>query len=326
MIARMHHYVPQFYLKGFAEDREKPMLAVFDGATRKRFEAPPSKVAVERDFHRIEVDGHPPDALEKAFAAFESDASNAMARIAAARSIVGGEDLIYVLNLVALMACKNPRLRATINRFQANVLKGVLAMCVRSEEAWKATLERARACGASADAEHVGYDEMRDFVHSSAYDIPVPTTESLQLELGAFEVVLRTLSDRKWALLKAPPGSAGFITSDHPVCLMWSDPAMRRGPQGPGLGLRKTEVLFPISNELALVGAFESTPLELDADERMIAAFNAAVIAHAERQVYARSGDFVYTWRPGDRVRSGAEFLNDRHFGRPRPNPRKVQP
>ena len=48
----------------------------------------------------------------------------------------------------------------------------------------------------------------------------------------------------------------GIITSDYPVCLMWSDPA-RRSFKGPGHGVPATLVVFPVSNELAVKGTFE---------------------------------------------------------------------
>lgn len=41
---------------------------------------------------------------------------------------------------------------------------------------------------------------------------------------------------RKWVVLKPPRESSGFVTSDHPVCLMFSDPARRGKFYGPGHG------------------------------------------------------------------------------------------
>ncbi len=51
MVARKHHYVPQCYLKGFVENREKPRLFTVDVRTRRSFLANPENVAAERDFH-----------------------------------------------------------------------------------------------------------------------------------------------------------------------------------------------------------------------------------------------------------------------------------
>ena len=73
MTARRHHFVPQCYLKGFVRHRNKPKLFVVDGRERRSFHTAPANVAAERDFHTIEIEGFPPDALENSFASFEAD-------------------------------------------------------------------------------------------------------------------------------------------------------------------------------------------------------------------------------------------------------------
>jgi hypothetical protein len=87
------------------------------------------------------------------------------------------------------------------------------------------------------------------------YRITVPTGRHLELEMKAFETVLPFFFHRKWVLFRAPVGATGFAASDHPVCLMWSDPEQRVKFFPPGHGFRRTQILFPISNELAVMGA-----------------------------------------------------------------------
>ena len=63
--ARNHHFVPQFYLKGFARPRSKDgRLTVFDLKTRKSFATRPRNVAARRDYNRIEIEGQDPNAIE----------------------------------------------------------------------------------------------------------------------------------------------------------------------------------------------------------------------------------------------------------------------
>jgi hypothetical protein len=112
-------------------------------------------------------------------------------------------------------------------------------------------------------------------------------------------------------LFRAPKGSTGFITSDHPMCLMWSDPARRGGFYGPGLGLAQTQLLFPVSSELALIGAFEAENDAIDADERLVAQINGSVILHAGRQVYARDSSFLYQWAGHDAPVCGDTLLEN---------------
>jgi hypothetical protein len=59
--ARRHHYVSQFYLKGFAADPSNPLLYVVDLINQKSYRTGTPRVAVENDFHTIGIDGQPPD-------------------------------------------------------------------------------------------------------------------------------------------------------------------------------------------------------------------------------------------------------------------------
>jgi hypothetical protein len=112
MVARKHHYVPQCYLKGFAVQRRKTnQLVVFDCKSGKTFEASTANVAAERDFNRVDIEGHRPDVLETTMAELESQIALALERIIAARSIRQEDDRAFLFNLIGLLALRNPRKR-----------------------------------------------------------------------------------------------------------------------------------------------------------------------------------------------------------------------
>jgi hypothetical protein len=309
--ARRHHYVPQCYLKGFVFDRDKPLLFVIDGKEQRTFRTAPANVAAERDFHRIEVDGYQPDALENAFAGFETEVSQALDRIKETRSIRNIEDRAYLLNLIALIGIKNPHHRESWRSAQEQLWKRVLDLATAIPERWASEIRRAKAAGEIPLDADEDYQQMREFVEADQYRIAVSTGHHLQMEMKAFEVVLPYLFHRKWVLFRAPTAATGFVTSDHPVCLMWSDPEQRGRFHPPGHGLQRTQLLFPISNELAVMGAFEADEEERHAPDWLIARFNATVTLYADRQIYARDSDFIYRMAHNQRVMRGDEFLAD---------------
>ena len=149
------------------------------------------------------------------------------------------------------------------------------------------------------------------------FKLKIPTQRHIQLEVGMFDKMLPILLERKWLLLRAPKGSGGFITSDHPVVLAWSDPKMRGGFYGPGFGLTGTDVYFPISTGLAVIGAFELEELEIDINENGVAGLNGAQVAYAERQVYARDHNFTYSLQPNEGPRKASKLMCDKRFRRP---------
>lgn len=314
--ARKHHYVPQCYLKGFVADRDNPKLFVVDGRELKSFVTTPANVAAERDFHRIQVEGHAPDALENAFSGFESELDQALRRIVVARSIQEPNDRAYLFNLIGLQATKHPHLRKQMEEFQARIMKQAMRMATATPERWASQIRQMEVAGELPE-EHsrVTYEDMKKFVEDEAYEINFVPGHHLGIELETFNEILPLIFARKWVIFRAPPGSSGFVTSDHPMCLMWSNPASR-GFYGPGLGLGNTQLLFPISSELAVMGMFESEEEECDADEALVATINGAIIVHADHQFYAQDDRFSYRFPRHDRIMKGHEFVEDYRHAR----------
>lgn len=54
---------------------------------------------------------------------------------------------------------------------------------------------------------------------------------------------------------------------------------------------------FFISNNLAVMGAFEAYDDEIDVGNLFIAQINDTIILHSDRQIYARDGHLFIRWR-----------------------------
>jgi len=323
MTARRHHFISQCYLKGFAVSRDKPKLFVVDGKEGKSFTTSPENVAHERDFHTIEAEGWEPDAIEKNLAIFEGEVGPALERIIAARSIQNGEDLDHLINLAALFATKNPAKRENFRQFEEQVIKKMMKLSTATRERWEAESARIRAEG--YEGPDVSYDDMRAFAKGDEYRIDVPTERHLEMEMKSWDRIADMLRARKWMLFRAPVGHAGFVTSDHPVCLMWSDPGMRDCFYSPGFGLKKTQVVFPISRDLVMIGAFEIDDMEAHADDKLISEINASIIASSNRQVYAQSDQFLFRFGHHDRIMRGSEMIEDLRLHHARELSRRVE-
>jgi hypothetical protein len=184
-------------------------------------------------------------------------------------------------------------------------------LATATPERWDAHIRRAKKEGFLPGDAATDYEKMREFVKRGEYRIETMPSTHLQMELQNFDKILPLIFNRKWMLFKAPAHRTGFLTSDHPVCLMWADPTKRGGFWPPGLGLPRTQLLFPISNELAAIGAFEIDETEMDVDELLISQINGEIILHATRQVYARDSDFLYKMQHNSRIMRGTELLTD---------------
>jgi hypothetical protein len=82
----------------------------------------------------------------------------------------------------------------------------------------------------------------------------------------------------------------------------------------PGLKLKGTEFLFPISPHLAALGAYELENAECDITEEEVASCNGTIILHSQRQVYARTMNFTYQIDQSKPPRKASELLQDGRF------------
>src|SRR3984957_3961850 len=268
MTARLHHYISQCYLKGFCADREKPRLFVIDLKERRIFPPTnPKNVAAERDFHAVDIDGLPPDAFETYLAEFETDLDNALRRIVAARSIQNENDRAILFKYIALLAAKNPQLRENFRVAHQHMVKIVMDLATATPEKWASHVARAKKDGFLPPDAPDDYEKMRDFLQAldrGEYRIDTLPSMHVPMEVQAANKVLPLIFGRKWWLLRAPSNVGGFTTSDHPMCLMWANPAERGRMPPPGLRHSHTQLVFPISNELAAIGSFEIEEMETE--------------------------------------------------------------
>ena len=312
------HYVPQCYLRQFAirYKRKGHQVAVFDRKKDKSFRANVKDVACQNYFNRIEVDGMDPNALEKAISQFETKLADALARINRTRSLENEEDRAYLITLIGLTALRNPEMRENIRKIHEDVGKMNIAARLQLQQTYDASVQEAKQHGALPEDYNVTYEEMKAAFEGGGFKLVLTNNALVSLELELLDHTMPLLLKRGWHLLRAPEGSGGFITSDRPFFLMWSDPAMRTGPFAPGLALMGTDIYFPISPRLAVVGAFDMGNTIEDVGEARVAVANSTMTAGADRQVYARNHDFSYAQTEKEKPRCGSQLISDKRFPR----------
>jgi hypothetical protein len=310
-VPRNHHWVPQCYLKGFAKSRSKnAQLHVIDAVAQRHFTTVPRNVASARDFNRVEIDGVDPNRVEMDMAQFEGAVDKALERICRDRDILDAEDRNLVLNLIALLSVRTPSMREHIRQGYEQVLKRVMDLTLATKERYEASFASAAQAGAFDGEDMLPYETMRDFFDRDQYTITMPTTRHVRQEFDLVDTILPLLGRRNWLIVRAEPGTGGFITSDHPVILKWTEQRDRGLFHSPGFGLRGTEVIFTISHDLAIIGTFDDPPGTMDAGVREVALINGCIIGHNRRQIYARDDRFYYTVRDG-KIHRGIDVLCD---------------
>ncbi len=294
--ARRHHYLPRAYLAAFTDSGTKNgQFFVLDMRNGHSFRTSPKNVAAERDFNRINVERETPDLIEQALAPFEERAAQAIRTVLLREEFPNAEDCSFILNLLTLIAVRNPQLRNSFNRSRAEVMHRIADLLVSDKKIWDHHVKKVRAAEEVIKSS-VSFEDVKQFVDERRYRIEFSPEGNLCIELRTFDKLLPILGQRTWSVLVAPIDGPEFVCSDHPVTLVWK--SRRRGPIG--YGLKETEVFFPLGRRVGFYGVFENPLLPL---VRLmpghIATMNTRVALNAERHVFSTLESFSI-WHDGE--------------------------
>jgi hypothetical protein len=137
------HYVPQFLLKNFSVDPNKPQVWAYDKSTGRSFRTNVRNIAAEKGFYRLEVGGRTLS-LEEGLSTLEDKTATIIQRIIGARSIGGLSeyDRIVIAVFVAVQMQRGPNSRALTKRW-ARRCEPLLA---NADLMWVQSTRRRRKC------------------------------------------------------------------------------------------------------------------------------------------------------------------------------------
>ncbi len=300
MTARHHHYLSQCYLKGFTRNgSKKSKLSVFDLKQRKTFITIPRNVGGIRDFNRVEVDGVDPNIVEKSYADFEGKAATALKHIERSFKFEG-ENKEYILNLIAMLAIRSPEQRENWRQFHAQIAERIMDLTLVSKERWESQKAKMKQNGYGGSDE-ISYEDIKAFHESKQYKIEIAKERHIEMEMKGIETILPCLDGRNWLLIHATKDSGQFITTDNPVNLTWNDPESIPPfyRHSPGFGMKSTQVYFPLSRNVGLIGEFGGKQGVLPVNKDLVAVLNSKMLMFAYKQVYAPTAQFPFLSRDG---------------------------
>lgn len=287
-----HHYIPQFYLRGFSDGvGRKAKVFVFDSDSKKSFSTLVLNIGSKRHFNRVEAHGVAPNYLEDGMSEVEAAIAPHLQQTIEARAFPSNDHFNSIMNLMALLSVRNPRLRRNMEDFHMDIAERIMKASVTSRGIWETQTKKMRDSGVPVK-DDVTYEDVKRFHDEGNFEIVIDQTHLISLEMKMVEPVLEQLSRRNWCFASAPDGHS-FITSDDPLVLTWNDEVKQPTPYSPGHGLQNTIVTFVLSPELALVGLFGGIPERADYLPDQVSALNTVVARHSRNQIYAKDGNFL---------------------------------
>ncbi len=311
MTARHHHYLSQFYLKGFTKGKaKKSKLLVIDVKQEKTFETIPRNVGGMKDFNRVDIEGVDQNIIEKELSEFESKAATALKKIEETKDF-NGEIKGLILTLVALIAVRSPQRREHMRKFESTIFEKAMGLTLQTKERWESQIKQIQKENPNYVCD-VTYEEVKEFFESKEYKIEVAREHHIHMEMVQVNAMLPLLEERNWYLLESTQETGPFITCDNPVSLSWINPeeipSVYR--HSPGFGLEETQVVFPISQDLLLVGEFDRDGGVYGSTKELVALCNSTIMNNAYGQIFAPKSKFNFIGGNGE-IMEGNRILKE---------------
>lgn len=285
MTKRRHHYVPQFYLRNFADPKTDGKVWIYAWTGEKLNAASPRDLAVEKDYHTVTThegikDRH---TIEETLGVLENKAAPVIQKILRGDILTLEEHQFFVV-FVAQVLLRVPARRDEAGRMMAGVLKQIAMRFASDKESYHR--DYCRFQEETGDISTVDPEEVRQFMLSGDCVVEANPTAALGLSLSAIDTVVTCLLKMKWVVLEAR-GRFKFITCDNPV--FFCDPTIRHQTwQGVGLMNPGVEVSFPLSPKVAAFASYHEGPRDrITVTPEIVRRFNQQTVRSAHRYIFS---------------------------------------
>jgi hypothetical protein len=265
---RKHHYLPQFYLRGFSQDGQS--LYQIEKATARGFVASIRDIAAIRDYHHLDYNGAEDSyELEKKLSEVEDTLANVLC-IVLQDGIKTPGTHAGIVELVSLLRFRVPAIKTAIEESLRQIVRTTGLI-----------LERAGRLPKPPEG-------LEDVLRINQLNIEISNWICLQymFRLASDPDLLRLLLSMKPTILRVRPGSS-FITCDQPVAI-FHPTAMPDDPFAAALVDLAIEISLPLSNNsLVLLTWRSDAPDQREIDAEEVAEFNRRTVVMASSWVFA---------------------------------------
>lgn len=264
------HYVPQCYLREFADPNAPPegdpFVWIFDKSGKNKRRDKIKNVLASNDLYTLKIKGQKDYSIENTLANLESEYAGIFRTKIKNRQPISEEEHITLCAFVSVM------LQRTL-RHKDNLLKFCDDLIDHTE-----AIEKAH------DVQPTQSQRLKDYRDN-------------RYKLG----VLQTLPDITEVLIKmsvaflCAKGGAKFITSDDPCNLFNPDLQWQRF-YGPGLAQRNIQVTLPLSPEIMLCLSWSNLRGYISWEKKRVHDANRLIVGHCYKYFVSRSPKVKRMW------------------------------
>ena len=316
-LSRRHHYLPQMYLRGFADEAD--FVWVFDRHENSYLHQHVIVTAVKKDFYTIVgSDGRKTDAVETLMANMvEGPMKRIIERLNKKNLTWEGEDRAILALFVALLRTRNLAFDKDQNeiteQFQRWWAKATHSSPEAVEESVREYQEKT-----GQDMTDVSAQEIFEMIRDDQYVLHNPRQNNIKMMMSLSLEVAKVLFRLNWEILAAPK-EMSFVTCDNPFTVV-PPPSFDDSLEGYGIMTPGASTVVPLSRRTAICfyGEGERTRGAVVYKD-FLRHTNLVVAANSERFVIAREEPLLRSL-----VRKGHQsrwWWGCREKGRPRRSP-----
>jgi hypothetical protein len=283
---RDHHFIPQMYLRAFADPSSKQgELWRYGPGFKPQLKAP--KGIAWQDFFYDVADELPPEDndIEDFYAETETIAAPRLEKVRAGIITLTPQEKSELASFIALLKTRTRAYRESINTIASKMQTLAAKETLESERGVEDLIERGVKLGVKRHDTQEVRDALRAVIDGNVIIEQKSKAWTIKQALARSQDLEKLLESMNWNLFEVI-GDDAFITSDNPVVM--NDPVGRvKGPRNYRPS-KMTQLHFPVSPKYLLMGDFlgpNETVRKLTAATFMTFQRNQILSAHKE--VYA---------------------------------------
>lgn len=284
--AKNHHFVPQMYLRAFADPASKQgALWRYGPGFRPQLRAPKG-VAWQEHFYDVAGELPPEDNdMEKFYGETETIAAPHLEQLRAGNIRLTPQVKSELATFIALMRTRTRSYLEQVNAIASQMHVLIAKETLRTKSGVEELIEKNVELGGEPLAVEQVRSALQAVIDGNVIVEQRSRAWTIKQALESSNLLDELIESMNWNLFEAPDGNA-FITSDNPVVI--NDPLGRaRGPRG-YRPTKMTQLHFPVSSMYLLTGDF-SGPNETvqRASPDRLAKYNFNQVVSAHKEVYS---------------------------------------
>lgn len=280
--SKRHHYLPQFYLKGFASANK---ICVYDRELNEYRIQTPVNTAIEKDYYTfIDKFGEKNKSVEKILADIEGKASPVFNKIKKQELISDDEKAKMSLFLTHLIyrVPEFEKLSNEIAQAISNFTMKHLISSTDQAEKWIKSYEK--DTGKSFD---VSPEFLFEYAQNPQLKIMLDRNTTLKPLLDFSFKNINWIHNMDWEIFSAPKNSS-FITTDNPFVLL-PPKGFPIGKRGYGLKTKGVKKIIPLSmKQCILIGLPGNDFKYVNVNSKIVRGINLFVASRCDRFVIGR--------------------------------------